>query len=92
MPKTTVGLLSAGLWRQSTHDGVYVVPAVVMRAATEGHSRYVGWRYVGFATYAVNPFVTVTGVANYTVSGDFLKETGVAKDQSYGGLMLTMKF
>lgn len=92
LPKTTVGVLTAGLWRQSKEDGVYLLSGLPLRAGTEGESAYVGWRYAGFVTYAVNPFVSVTGVANYTVSGDFLKESGVAEDQSYLGLILTAKF
>jgi hypothetical protein len=92
LPKTTVGLVTAGLWRQSKEDGVYLLPGVLLRSGVEGDSAYVGWRYAGFATYAVNPFVSVTGVANYTVSGDFLKESGVAEDQSYLGLIVTAKF
>jgi hypothetical protein len=92
LPKTTIGLSTAGLWRQSKKDGVYLVSGAALRAGTEGESAYVGWRYAGFVTYAVNPFVSVSGVANYTVSGDFLKESGVAEDQSYLGLILTAKF
>lgn len=92
LPRTTVGVLTAGLWRQSKQDGVYLLPGIPLRSGVEGQSAYVGWRYAGFATYAVNPFVTVTGVVNYTVSGDFLKESGVAEDQSYAGLILGVKF
>lgn len=89
--KTTVGLLTAGLWRQSDQDGVYLTSGMPVRSGTEGNSSYVGWRYAGFATYAVKPHVTLTGVANYTKAGAFLKETG-AKDQSYAGVILGLKF
>jgi hypothetical protein len=91
LPKTTLGLLTAGLWRESKADGVYLLSGQVLRSGVEGASSYIGWRYAGFATYAVNPFVTVTGVVNYTVAGDFLKESG-AEDQSYVGLIVGFKF
>jgi hypothetical protein len=91
LPKTTVGLLTAGLWRQSKEDGVYLLSGLPLRSGVEGDSAYVGWRYATFASYAVNPFTTVTGVANYTRAGDFLKESG-AKDQSYVGLIVGVKF
>lgn len=92
LPKTSVGVLTAGLWRQSKDDGVYLLNGLTLRSGVEGQSAYVGWRYAGFVTYAVNPFITVTGVANYTQSGDFLKESGVAEDQSYVGLIVSTKF
>lgn len=91
LPKTTVGLLTAGLWRQSKADGVYLLSGLPLRSGVEGDSAHVGWRYAGFATYAVNPHVTLTGVANYTRAGDFLKESG-ADDQSYAGIILGLKF
>lgn len=92
LPKTTVGLVTAGLWRQSKEDGVYLLSGLPLRAGTEGDSAFVGWRYAGFVSYAVNPFLSVAGVANYTDAGDFLKETGTAEDQSYFGLIVTTKF
>lgn len=92
LSKTTVGLVTAGLWRQSKEDGVYLLSGLPLRAGTEGESAHVGWRYAGFATYAINPFVSLAGVVNYTVAGDFLKESGMAEDQSYAGLILTAKF
>lgn len=92
LPKTTVGVLTAGLWRQSKEDGVYLLNGLTLRSGVEGESAYVGWRYAGFVTYAVSPFISVTGVANYTQSGDFLKESGMAEDQSYLGLIVSTKF
>lgn len=91
LPKTTVGLLTAGLWRQSKEDGVYLLSGQLLRSGTEGDSAYVGWRYAAFTTYQVNPFVSVTGVVNYTKAGDFLEESG-ADDQSYAGLIVGVKF
>lgn len=91
LPKTTVGLLTAGLWRQSKEDGVYLLSGQLLRSGAEGDSAYVGWRYAAFTSYVVNPFVTVTGVLNYTKAGDFLKQSG-ADDQSYAGLIVGVKF
>ncbi|MFC7379469.1 alginate export family protein [Brevundimonas sp. GCM10030266] len=91
LPKTTVGLVTAGLWRQSKEDGVYLLSGQLLRSGTEGDSAYVGWRYAAFTTYQVSPFVTVSGVVNYTRAGDFLEESG-AKDQSYAGLIVGLKF
>ncbi|HEY0926130.1 alginate export family protein [Brevundimonas sp.] len=91
LPKTTVGLLTAGLWRQSREDGVYLLSGQLLRSGTEGDSAYVGWRYAAFTTYALSPFVTISGVVNYTQAGDFLEESG-AKDQSYAGLIVGLKF
>lgn len=64
---------------------------LTLRSGTEGESAYVGWRYAGFVTYAVNPFVSITGVANYIKAGDFLEGSG-ADDQSYAGLIVGVKF
>ena len=61
-------------------SGVYALSGMVLRGAHEGQSSYVGWRTGVFARYAINPFVSVMGVANYTKAGDFLKETGTAYD------------
>lgn len=91
VPSTTVGLLTAGLWRQSTEDGVYALNGVPIRSGVEGDSAYVGWRYAAFASHVINPHVTLTGVVNYTTAGDFLEESG-AEDQSYLGLILGVRF
>lgn len=91
-PKLTLGANTAGLWRTSKEDGLYALSGLVIRSATEGDSKYVGWRTGVFARYAVTPLVSVMGVANYTKAGDFLKETGTSKDQSYLGAFLTFRF
>lgn len=90
--KLTVGANTAGLWRQSTKDGLYALSGRVLRSATEGDERYIGWRTGVFARYAINPFVTVTGVANYTKAGDFLEQTPHSSDQSYVGTFLGLRF
>lgn len=45
LPKTTVGLVTAGLWRQSEEDGVYLLSGQTLRSGVEGDASYVGWRY-----------------------------------------------
>ena len=92
MPKLMVGANTAGMWRQSTQDGVYALSGMVLRSATEGDSRYIGWRTGVFARYAINPFVSITGVANYTKAGDFLEQTTHSSDQSYVGTFLGLRF
>ena len=89
--RTTVGLLTAGLWRQSREDGVYLLSGLPVRSGIECRSRYVGWRYAAFATYALTPFVTLTAIGNHTVAGDFLEESG-ARDQTYVGLGATLRY
>ncbi|MGH7027076.1 alginate export family protein [Brevundimonas sp.] len=91
-PKLTLGANTAGLWRQSKDDGLYALSSMVLRGANEGQSSYVGWRTGVFARYALTPHISLMGVANYTKAGDFLKETGTAKDQSYLGTFLTFRF
>lgn len=91
-PKLTLGANTAGLWRTSKDDGVYALSGMVLRGADEGQSSYVGWRTGLFARYAINPYVSVMGVANYTKAGDFLQETGTAENQSYLGTFLTFRF
>lgn len=91
-PKLTVGANTAGLWRQSNKDGVYALSGRVLRSGTEGNESYIGWRTGVFARYAINPFVTVTGVANYTKAGDFLEQTTHSSDQSYVGTFLGLRF
>ncbi|MNE12353.1 hypothetical protein D3C80_1051480 [compost metagenome] len=91
-PKLTLGANTAGLWRQSKDDGLYALSGMVLRGANEGQSSYVGWRTGVFARYALTPYVSLMGVANYTRAGDFLKETGTAEDQSYLGTFLTFRF
>ena len=91
-PKLTLGANTAGLWRQSKDDGLYALSGMVLRGANEGQSSYVGWRTGVFARYALTPYVSLMGVANYTKAGDFLKETGTAEDQSYLGTFLTFRF
>lgn len=90
--KLTLGANTAGLWRTSKDDGVYALSGMVLRGADEGQSSYVGWRTGVFARYAINPYVSLMGVANYTKAGTFLKQTGTAKDQSYVGTFLTFRF
>jgi len=89
--KLLVGLQTAGLWRESKEDGVYLLSGQLLRSGAEGTASHVGWRYAAWASYPLNPFVTVTGIANYTQAGKFLKQSG-ARDQSYAGLVLGVKF
>jgi hypothetical protein len=91
-PKLTVGANTGGMWRQSKQDGVYALSGMVLRSATEGDSRYIGWRTGVFARYAINPFVSVTTVMNYTKAGDFLEQTTHSSDQSYVGTFLGLRF
>lgn len=91
-PKLMVGANTAGLWRQSKDDGFYALSGMVIRSATEGDAAYIGWRTGVFARYAINPFVSITGVANYTKAGDFLEQTTHSSDQSYVGTFLGLRF
>ena len=91
-PKLTVGVNTAGLWRQSKQDGFYALSGMTIRSAAEGDASYIGWRTGTFARYVINPMVNVTGVANYTKAGQFLAQTSHSSDQSYVGLILGLRF
>ncbi|WP_159987355.1 alginate export family protein, partial [Novosphingobium sp. 18052] len=84
----TLDFSVAGLWRTSTHDGVYSLGGQVLRRADESDARFFGKRVTAAGRYAVNPFTTF---GFYTIYGDVSEKFRPGRDLFYAAGYVTFR-
>lgn len=90
--KWTMKLESGFFWRQSIHDGIYGPALNLLRSAGSSQSRYVGSQVETEVHYQVNRHFI--WAVNYThfFAGQFLADTGPAKDVNYCTTWIAFRF
>jgi len=79
-------------WRQSTADGVYSQPGVLLRTGQLSGSRFLGSLYQAELAWNLDAHTTVAlQMARFAV-GDFFRETPPGKDMTYVSMKATYKF
>jgi hypothetical protein len=79
-------------WRLQTEDGIYAPSGRLLRSGAGSDARYVGTELSLNASWQVNERLSLTGVYAHFFPGQFLEETGPAKDIDYVELTLKIQF
>lgn len=71
-----IALTGAGFWRQSTSDGVYAVPGILLRSGSGSAARYIGKQVELAAAWQATPELNLSASASVFDPGSFIKDTG----------------
>jgi hypothetical protein len=79
-------------WRSQLNDGLYAGSKALLRASNNNRSRFIGWQSGLKLDYEINRFLKLSSENYYFVAGDFVKETGDAKNTFYSSLTMWIGF
>lgn len=79
-------------WRESTRDGIYNPPGILLRPGNSSAARYVGTQSSVIVNWAVNRHFTFDTSYSHFFAGKFLRETPPGKDIDYFAAWITYKF
>jgi hypothetical protein len=79
-------------WRESTRDGLYNNSVALVRSGKTGDARYIGSMPQAQLSWEIDRHLTFVGIYGHFFAGEFLRETGPAKDIDYFTSWFTYKF
>jgi len=79
-------------WRAQLNDGLYAGSKALLRQAGNNNSRWIGWQSGMRLEYLLNRNIKLTNDTYLFVAGDFVKQTGDAKNTFYNGLTMWIGF
>jgi len=80
------------LWRQSKQDGIYSIPAVLVRAGSPQDARYIGLQADVNVTWEQNQHLTWNFDAEHFFAGQFLRDISAGRGVNYIAPELTYRF
>jgi hypothetical protein len=80
------------LWRESIHDGTYNNGVVLVRPDKNSTARYIGSQTQARLRWNIDRHITFIAIYAHFFTGQFLRETGPARNVNYGTTWITYKF
>lgn len=74
-----VSLTAAAFWRQSTNDGIYAIPGIVLRRGSDSKARFIGKQFELATAWQATPELNLSASASVFDAGDFIRDTGPAR-------------
>lgn len=74
-----VSLTGAAFWRQSTGDGVYAVPGIVLRSGSGSKARFIGKQFELATAWQATPELNLSASASVFDPGRFIQDTGSSR-------------
>jgi Alginate export len=74
-----VSLTAAAFWRESTRDGVYAIPGIVLRSGSDSEARFIGRQFELAAAWQATPELNLSASASQFDPGRFIRETGPSR-------------
>ena len=87
-----VSLTGAAYWRQSTGDGIYAIPGVLVRSGEGSGARFIGTQIELTVAWHATPELNLTVSASAFEPGTFIRETGPARTIGMVGAMANFRF
>lgn len=87
-----VSLTGAAYWRQSTGDGIYGLPGVLVRGGESSDARFIGTQFEFTVAWQATPELNLTVSASAFEPGTFIRETGPARTIGMIGAMANFRF
>ncbi len=87
--KVTAILSNYFFWRDSTGDGLYNIPGILIRTGQLSHARYVGTQPDFEMTWQTTPHFSIHLFTAYFFAGQFLRETPPGKNVNIEGAQLS---
>ncbi|OHV17937.1 hypothetical protein BK022_02530 [Methylorubrum extorquens] len=87
-----VSLTGAAYWRQSTGDGIYAIPGVLVRGGEGSDARFIGTQIELTTAWQATPELNLTVSASAFEPWTFIRETGPARTIGMIGAMANYRF
>jgi len=66
-------------WRESTHDGIYAIPGLLVRRGKDSDARFIGKQVELAASWQATPKLNLTASLSAFDPGPFIRDTGSAR-------------
>jgi hypothetical protein len=87
-----VSLTAAAFWRQSTGDGVYAIPGILLRSGSGSKARYIGMQLELAASWQATPELNLSASTSVFDPGSFVRNTGPARLIKLVSVMANYRF
>ena len=93
-PHTDIALSLTGVayWRESTHDGIYAIPGLLVRSGKDSDARFIGKEIELAASWQATPMLNLTASLSAFAPGPFIRDTGSARTIRMVGGQTTFRF
>ncbi|MGR4867092.1 alginate export family protein [Caulobacter sp. LARHSG274] len=87
-----ISLTGVAYWRESTHDGIYAIPGLLVRSGKDSDARFIGKQIELAASWQATPKLNLTGSLSAFDPGPFIRDTGSARIIRMVGAQTTFRF
>lgn len=87
-----VTVMGAAYWRQSTRDGIYSIPGILVRSGRSSDARYIGTQIELSATWRATPELDLSASVGALGAGPFIRETGPSETILLASVMASFKY
>lgn len=93
-PSSQVAVSVSGVayWRQSTHDGIYAIPGMLVRSGQDSDARFIGKQVELAAAWQATAELNLSASVSAFDPGPFIRDTGPAQTIKMVGTMATFRF
>ncbi|QGL96394.1 hypothetical protein FEO90_06195 [Stenotrophomonas maltophilia] len=87
-----LSLTVVAYWRQSTADGIYAIPGMLVRSGQQSDARFIGKQIELATSWQITPELNLTASLSAFDPGPFIRDTGPARTIKMAGVQTTYRF
>lgn len=87
-----VTLTGAAFWRESTRDGIYAIPGILVRSGKESNARFIGTQLELAVAWQATPQLNLSVSFSAFEAGRFIQDTGSAQTLTMGSATVNFRF
>lgn len=87
-----ISLTGVAYWRQSTRDGIYALPGLLVRSGKDSDARFIGKQIELATSWQATPQLNLTASLSAFDPGPFIRDTGPARTIRMAGAQTTFRF
>lgn len=87
-----VSLTGVAYWRESTRDGIYAIPGLLVRSGKGSDARFIGKEVELAVSWQATPQLNLTASLSAFDPGPFIRDTGPARTIKMAGAQTTFRF
>jgi hypothetical protein len=90
--RVAVSLTGVAYWRESTRDGVYNIPGVLVRSGLNSDARFIGKQLELAVAWQATPELNLSTSVSAFEPGPFIRQTGSARTMKVAAAMANIRF
>jgi Alginate export len=87
-----LSLSGAGYWRESTRDGIYAIPGILVRSGRDSDARSIGKQIELAVTWQATEEMNLSVSVSAFDAGQFIQDTGPARTTATAGAAANFRF